>query len=301
MRTPWEGVEEGAIYFIESSVREYANEVSLCAVESAARFNPNRTVILVLMYPFALNAYKASLNSAAYVQVIWVSYEDIAGHVNKEFQMWVKSVHETGPIRVSHFSDIMRFSILLTKGGMYLDSDMITLRSVDNLQDGAALEMNGNLGSGVLITKKKGSTILKEIIDLLPKRYDMTCWGCVGPPLIQEVVKKYCQKDHGNVTSMETVNICGGWTIYPKFTFFPVYYVSAQQGEQMRLHGSKAYTLHLYRAIFNNQAKEFIIANVEPELKPYLKHACPNAYLKYEPITSVADHPSSSTVPPLKN
>jgi hypothetical protein len=130
----------------------------------------------------------------------------------------------------------------------------------------------------VIIANNRTNPVLKEMIRLAPTHYNPACWNCIGPALLMHAMNEFCKTEHG--TSLQNSTKCGGWNIYPSHFFNPVYVNSDDQPRLLKMHGSKAYSLHLFRAMFHNAGVSFGISDLVPEMKEYLKAACPDTYNK---------------------
>lgn len=114
-------------------------------------------------------------------------------------------------------SDILRYEILYTYGGVYIDADSVVTKPAkfnSLLEDfkadaGFGFERDGQLIAGGTSIAIKNSVFMKKCIEALPYRnFTMLPWLSVGPSLITDVYQLY---KHG---------ICV--TMYPSKTFYPI-------------------------------------------------------------------------------
>lgn len=133
------------IFFLDTSCKSRVEgSISLsarqaCVVESAARNNPGREVIVLITAPAAINVTAAA---GRYLLPL-LTYKNLRIHsvnVDRYLEntpiegLWksrqlLKIVKERW--RIVHLSDLLRFITLWRYGGIYLDFDMYTLQSYE--------------------------------------------------------------------------------------------------------------------------------------------------------------------------
>lgn len=127
-------VTRNSIFFLETSCN-HQNGINLtlrqsCAVESAAKLNPNLKIFVLFVAPSFLNYESDILN-------VFSKYKNI----NLRYINFVKYAYDT-PLQdfvasntiftsdwpVSHTSDLLRFLTLWKFGGTYLDLDVVLMK-----------------------------------------------------------------------------------------------------------------------------------------------------------------------------
>ncbi|XP_047024107.1 lactosylceramide 4-alpha-galactosyltransferase-like [Helicoverpa zea] len=158
-----------SIFFHETSCRGGVDSRQACAVESAARANPDWEVYLLFNAPVS----DAMLKKSCLVKLLQYSNVRLArihaASVSKEsaVQQIVRSklLHSRHP--VTHSADIMRMLTLHRWGGVYLDLDMLVVKSFDSLpQNWIAKSSPFDLATGAMRLSKDevGQNWTEEII-----------------------------------------------------------------------------------------------------------------------------------------
>ncbi|PNF39914.1 hypothetical protein B7P43_G17240 [Cryptotermes secundus] len=197
-----------------------------CAVESAAKMNPDLEVYLLFTSPIHLG------NSTAKNKVLTqlLSYPNVhIRHLNFEryfmgspLQEWYKG----GALKASrwprsHASDALRFLTLWKYGGTYLDLDVVVTRSLAGLSNFAGAESNTDVAAGVLNfgSEGLGQMMAEACLDNLRSEFRGDDWGNNGPGVITRVLKKLCKAQQ--VRDM-TAERCHGFTVHPPAAFYPI-------------------------------------------------------------------------------
>ncbi|CAL1267829.1 unnamed protein product [Larinioides sclopetarius] len=152
-----------SIFFVETSFSNVLTPRQACAIESTARHNPSFQVN-VLMTPVKSidfsDPFIKTISSLTNVHLIHVSIENLVcgSPVWKWFvsEKWKKSQWQA-----SHLSDALRFFLIWKYGGMYLDMDIVCLRSMEHLRNAAITENWDRVASGILIFQK-GHELMKR-------------------------------------------------------------------------------------------------------------------------------------------
>ncbi|XP_055865652.1 uncharacterized protein LOC129922731 [Biomphalaria glabrata] len=81
---------------------------------------------------------------------------------------------------VQHKSDLVRLQTLYFNGGIYLDTDMVILRNIDQLLDNeltaGMIDANVHMGNGFIMSQK-GNNFIKEWYQLYKTEYKQNSWG----------------------------------------------------------------------------------------------------------------------------
>ncbi len=236
-KTSFEG--EYTIHFVETNkFRSAFTTKQLCAVESAARNNPNAAVII--------HSLKAREGEFSF---LFDSYPNLfLNEMNLEElfnQTPLLEWHKRGEINksefgISHLSDATRITLLFKFGGVYSDLDTITLKSFESLLKyngaGYLFEDGGHsLGCGVLVFQVN-HPFLEYMIKRLASNYDPKVWGAAGPLMLIASMKEFCKsEDIYSVLTLEPLNKTSifnvpsdqrscGLTIFPQRYFYPLNY-----------------------------------------------------------------------------
>ncbi|XP_010533904.1 PREDICTED: lactosylceramide 4-alpha-galactosyltransferase [Tarenaya hassleriana] len=115
-----------------------------------------------------------------------------------------------------NLSNLLRLVLLYKYGGVYLDTDVIVLKSFSNLRNAigaqtvdSATRKWSRLNNAVLIFDKK-HPLLKRFIDEFSQTFNGNKWGHNGPYLVSRVVARINAKNTFNVS------------VLPPSAFYPV-------------------------------------------------------------------------------
>jgi len=101
------------------------------------------------------------------------------------------------------FSDLFRWNLLYKKGGIYVDSDIICLKSFETKNNVAAGELDGKslkvtAGTQYLKFEKSSPIIAKALKESKNKKLSITPWGSIGPTLINKLLPRESILDYNN-------------------------------------------------------------------------------------------------------
>lgn len=127
-------LEEKNIFFVETSCEGGINSRQACAVESAARQNPEWQINLIFAGPVsAQKLHNSVLSNLVAMRNVKASRTHLSRLVTETSTLEVKELLQRSKYRVSHASDVYRYLILYRYPGVYLDLDMIVARPFGTL------------------------------------------------------------------------------------------------------------------------------------------------------------------------
>lgn len=126
--------EDKNIFFVETSCEGEINSRQACAVESAARRNPEWQINLIFAGPVSAHKLtKSVLANLVTMRNVKASRMLLTRLVTETSTLEVKELLQKSKYRVSHASDIYRYLILYKYPGVYLDLDTIVARPFGTL------------------------------------------------------------------------------------------------------------------------------------------------------------------------
>ncbi|XP_011493903.1 PREDICTED: LOW QUALITY PROTEIN: lactosylceramide 4-alpha-galactosyltransferase-like [Ceratosolen solmsi marchali] len=197
-----------------------------CAVESAARMNPNMLVNLLFLSPSSpSNRTSLILEKLLEYENVRVNRVQINEYVmGTPIEQWFAiNILETSNWPRSHMSDIMRFLTLWKYSGIYLDLDVVVTSSLEDLTDFAGAEDWIDVAAGVIGFSRTelGRSIANACIQDLMKNFRGNLWGNNGPGVITRTLQKFCAVQH--VKDMTSIH-CKGFKVFPPAVFYPIFY-----------------------------------------------------------------------------
>lgn len=261
------------IFFHETSGRNQLTLQQCCAIESAAKYNSDRPVQL-FMRPMMAGCpgdeKSSSHPSILFHNPPWLDvlshYPNVAAILLNEDHyftgtplqdwykagQWLKSEHE-----IAHLSDYIRILTLYKGGGLYLDTDILTLKPYEGdvirnclVYGSSRLEVVSN---GVMHLEH-GHWLSAEIARVLATEYDPQAYAYHGPAVVSEVMGRMC----GVVAGISNSNQCKDVKLLPDRFFYPIeapfsdaifHEDGNKTNVQMLIKIRKAYGLHLWNSL----------------------------------------------------
>lgn len=201
---------------------ESLSDRELLAVESVFKSHPKACLVIVSN---SLDSKKGSLILKPFLDkgynliAVYPDFDYIFKNTNAEpwFNRLKKGNIDTGEVSLGqNLSNLLRLSLLYKYGGVYIDTDIIVLKSFNSLRNviGAQsinLETKNwsRLNNAVLVFDKKHPLLFKFIQEFV-LTFDGNKWGHNGPYLVSRVVAR--------VTGRPGFN----FTVLPPSAFYPV-------------------------------------------------------------------------------
>ncbi|XP_044146932.1 alpha-1,4-N-acetylglucosaminyltransferase-like [Bufo gargarizans] len=280
LRSPAEVLKEGdAIIFLETSDRLKLPSLVLCAVESAARVYINQPVAFFLKGLNNTNTeemVKRHFSMLSHLRNIYffpLILEEV--FTDTPFHSWYKKINPQQEKHWLHVSaDACRLALVWKHGGIYMDTDIISLRTLPSL-DFLAAQSSGYSSNGIFRFSSHHNFTQKCMEDFV-QNYNSKIWGYQGPRLFTHILKKFC--DLPNFNSTEDV-MCGNITFFNPKRFYPIPYPSWRQYYQVwnKLPTfNDSYALHLWNFMNDKNIKMVPGSNMLAE--HLYKGYCPSTY-----------------------
>ncbi|CAG0922853.1 unnamed protein product [Notodromas monacha] len=212
-------IPENAIYLMETSGLPMLSPKQLCAVESAALHHPNRSVVMAvnnkfLQLPIVLKSW-----SERYPNVMFINL-DIVQWLNGTILLpWLsKNLLDKSPFKTAQASNALRYVTLFKYGGLYLDTDVIVMRPMEDLVNAVGLQGTNVLNNAVLAFEKH-HPYMEACMNELSAKFNPYKWGSNGPHLLTRVIRTLCKF---NATNLLKPGYCKGIRILDIGAFYPV-------------------------------------------------------------------------------
>lgn len=157
-------------------------------------------------------------------------------------------------------SDFVRMSVLNSHGGIYLDTDVEVLHSLDRfLEHGAfsGFESPNNVTTGI-IGAKQGHPWIKEILDSYEGRKFIDEQGNMDMTTNVATVTKITEENYGLIRDNTYQVLKHDLHIYPREYFSPFDYIDAKSKEQKRAAITEnTYTIHHYCGSWHTPMQKF--------------------------------------------
>ena len=214
------------IFFHETSGKNWLNTRQTCAVESAAKENPERPVQLFLLADRVNDSspFVKVLSHYLNIQVLLINPSDyFRGTILEDW--YRKGEWRTSQFHIEHFSDYIRMLSLYKAGGMYMDLDFVTVKKFDEdlLWNFVPLESKYNL-TGSTLHLQHGHRLISAIISELASSYEPEQWTYSGPALVLRVLQRLCNFNGKRPSS----HSCSDIRVTPAHYFYPFHYTQWQ-------------------------------------------------------------------------
>lgn len=282
-----------SIFFHETSCSSYRNgkivinSRQACAVESAALTNPNYDVFLLYTSPGLIkfentqsDRYLHALLSYKNVRILHLDYSKYTNNTPLE-DLYKYGKIESSSFPQSHASDVLRYLTLFKYGGIYLDLDVIVVKSLEDLEPNyAGVESEWNVAAGILnfAPYGLGKYYARQCVMDLRHNFDGNDWGTNGPGVITRLMRGLCDTEK----AIEMIGKdCNGFkAVAPKY-FYPVrwqnwsMYFDEVYTETVRELTKESYVIHVW-----NQHSQTVRLDKNANV-PYANFArkyCPKVY-----------------------
>lgn len=176
-------------------------------------------------------------------------------------------------------ADFVRFKVLYEHGGIYLDTDMLILKSLNPLLNhsfvmGFEDYIHVNMA---IIGSEKGHPLLKTILEIYDERYSKSQEFKVITSIITPIVEKFM----GGLNPLE-IREKDGVTLYPPEYFYPIpYTANVTWGKYNEYFTNKSYAAHLWYKSWYDEFSYFSIQEFTKGFKLLFRKLKENPFQPY--------------------
>ncbi|XP_075122891.1 alpha-1,4-N-acetylglucosaminyltransferase-like [Leptodactylus fuscus] len=279
--SPSEVLKEGdGIIFLETSDRLELSSLVLCAIESAARMYENRPVVFFLKglndtnIEEAVKTHFPVLSSLENIYIFPLKLEEL--FIDTPLLSWY---NKTNPEKESHWlhvsADGCRLALIWKYGGMYMDTDIISIRPIPD-QDFLAAQ-HSQFSSNGIFQFSAHHNFTQQCMEDFVKNYNSRIWGHQGPFLFTRILRKFC--DLPDFNSTEDI-MCGNITFFNPQRFYPIGYPSWRSYYRVwdKLPTfNDSYALHLWNYM-NSKSNLTMVPGSNILVEHLYKQYCPSIY-----------------------
>ncbi|XP_037505544.1 lactosylceramide 4-alpha-galactosyltransferase-like [Rhipicephalus sanguineus] len=171
------------IWFLETSGRRKLKAREACSIESACLHNSNYTVHLLSVGNINSSycPYHRVLSKLPNFRSAALSAStELAGTPLSHLYAKGGPLHRS-PFFTEHLSDFLRYAVIWKRGGVYLDTDVIVLRSLKGLQNSIVYEVDGRHVANGLLFFSKNHPVIGAIMLTCSRQYQAGWWSTCGP------------------------------------------------------------------------------------------------------------------------
>ncbi|NWV20440.1 A4GAT galactosyltransferase, partial [Origma solitaria] len=209
----------GNVFFVETSDQTNPSYLFSCSVESAARTHPTARVVVLMKGLAKGNAslpkhWAFSLLSCfPNVQIQPLDLTELfSGTPLRRWYWW--PLRHWEPHFLPVLSDACRIVLMWKFGGIYLDTDFIVLKNLQNFTNALGIQDEDVLNGAFLSFKPKHEFIELCMQDFV-QNYNGWVWGHQGPELLTRVFKKWCSLKTIKSMNCKGVSALAPEAVYP--------------------------------------------------------------------------------------
>ncbi|XP_056419507.1 alpha-1,4-N-acetylglucosaminyltransferase-like [Hyla sarda] len=271
------------ILFVETTKKMNLSSLVLCAIESAARVYPDRPVVFFLKglnditteeEENRIRKYFPTLSSYKNIYFFPLRMEELFMYT--PLVSWYKKVHPKWERFWTHVSsDACRFAMMWKYGGIYMDTDIISLHPVPT-NNFIAAESSAFTSSSVFGLSPFHS-LTWEFMQNFVENYRGNYWGYQGPRLFTRVMHRLC----GNLEfkSVDDNVTCGDVSYLHPERFYPI--VSSAWKTYFEVWKNlptfnRSYGLHFWN--YMNKERETMVPESSTLAEHLYQQHCPLTY-----------------------
>ncbi|XP_077147403.1 alpha-1,4-N-acetylglucosaminyltransferase-like [Ranitomeya variabilis] len=270
------------ILFVETTDRMDEPSLVLCSIESAARVYPDRPVVFFMKgledivtgddekkaqkhYP-TLSIYKN-------IYIFPLRLEKLFAET--PFLAWYEKIDTTREVYWTHVkSDACRFAMMWKYGGIYMDTDVISIRPIP--EDNFLAAETFTTTSSSVFGLSPHHNLSWEFMENFVQNYRGEIWGHQGPGVFTRVLNNHCGVP--KFTSVDHVK-CANVSYFHPERFYPILYPSWRKYFEVwkklpTFHNS--YALHLWN--FMNKERKAMVVGSNTLVEHLYKQYCPSTY-----------------------
>ncbi|XP_067143883.1 lactosylceramide 4-alpha-galactosyltransferase-like [Centruroides vittatus] len=270
-------VNSANIFFAETSGSSSLNVRQACAIESTARYHSSASVNVLI---FTRNDTRDMFNLTrkySNIQFIKSTFQEIFKDTplfkwckRKE---WIKSEY-----KVLDLSDAARYALIWKYGGIYLDLDIVMLKSISFLGNFVIKEHDTSIGGSIFGIKHHNHSFLLNCMNAASKEYRTNSFGSIGPPLFTRIFTSYC--NGSNLNDLQKRNNCDFTILNPKAAFPVLYdrwedYFSNTSAKKVIREIKDSYLIHVWNMI---TSKKILHAGSGSAYELIMANNCPFVY-----------------------
>nr|XP_033772098.1 alpha-1,4-N-acetylglucosaminyltransferase-like isoform X2 [Geotrypetes seraphini]XP_033772110.1 alpha-1,4-N-acetylglucosaminyltransferase-like isoform X2 [Geotrypetes seraphini]XP_033772117.1 alpha-1,4-N-acetylglucosaminyltransferase-like isoform X2 [Geotrypetes seraphini]XP_033772127.1 alpha-1,4-N-acetylglucosaminyltransferase-like isoform X2 [Geotrypetes seraphini]XP_033772134.1 alpha-1,4-N-acetylglucosaminyltransferase-like isoform X2 [Geotrypetes seraphini]XP_033772144.1 alpha-1,4-N-ace len=269
------------IFFVETTEKLEPSPLAVCAVESASQTYPDRTIYFFMkgltknMTITKSSFYKAIplLSSMENVNILPLDLEEVVQ--DTPLYPWYQKVNPAKEQYWKHVSsDGFRLAVIWKYGGIYMDTDIVSLKPVQEINFLAVQDYQ--IVNSAILGFQKHHQFLWDCMEDFVKNYRGGIWGHQGPGLVTRMIERHC----GMTVFKGTEDIiCRDFSILNTQRFYPVPYQTWERYFQVwnpKDSFNNSYALHLWN--FMNKNNKRVIIGSNSVVENLFMKRCPRTY-----------------------
>ncbi|XP_057596293.1 alpha-1,4-N-acetylglucosaminyltransferase [Hippopotamus amphibius kiboko] len=270
-----------SIVFLETSERVEPSPLVSCAVESAAKVYPEQPVLLLMKglnnsMPLPPNATSPALSLLSAIDNVFLFPLDMKSlFEDTPLFSWYAQVNSNAERYWLHISsDASRLAFIWKYGGIYMDTDVISIRPIpeDNFLAAQKSQFSSNGVFGFL----PHHPFLWECMENFVENYNPKIWGHQGPQLMTRILRVWCKlRDFQEVSDLKCLNFS---FLHPQ-RFYPISFQAWRRYYEVwdtEPSFNESYALHLWN--YMNQEGKAVVRGSNTLVENLYRKHCPKTY-----------------------
>ncbi|XP_003476556.1 alpha-1,4-N-acetylglucosaminyltransferase [Cavia porcellus] len=270
-----------SIVFLETSERREPPPLVSCAVESAAKTYPEQPVIFFMKglndsTQVPPNSSNPGFSLLSAIDNVFLFPLDL----NRLFEdtplfSWYTRINSNAERYWLHVSsDASRLAIIWKYGGIYMDTDVISIRPIPDENFLAA--QSSKVSSNGVFGFSPHHPFLWACMENFVEHYNSGIWGNQGPRLITRMLKLWCKlRDFKEVSDLK----CQNMSFLHPHRFYPISYSQWKSYYEVwdpEPSFNNSYALHLWNHM--NQGKRTVVKGSNTLAENLFRKYCPTTY-----------------------
>ncbi|XP_040204660.1 alpha-1,4-N-acetylglucosaminyltransferase-like [Rana temporaria] len=270
------------ILFMETTDRMEPPSLVLCAIESAARVYPDRPVVFFMKGlgdimteedEHRIRKHFPTLLHFDNIYFLPLKMEELFMYT--PLITWYKKVNPKKEKYWTHvISDASRFAMMWKHGGIYMDTDVISIRPIP--KDHFVAAESTRVTSSSVFGLPPFHSVTWEFMENFVVEYKGYKWGHQGPGVFTRVIKKLC----GEIVFTFLVDtVCGDIFYFHPYRFYPILYTSWEKYFEVNENPptfTDSYGLHLWN--YKNKVGLTMVPGSNTLVEHLYKKYCPLTY-----------------------
>ncbi|GCC21225.1 hypothetical protein chiPu_0019692 [Chiloscyllium punctatum] len=191
------------IMFVQTSGELNPSPLTMCSVESAARLNPDKPVYFFMtafnddISKYQEPEYKGIPLLSSFKNVIILPLNPKELFNSTPLAGWYEKIDPSKETFWFHvLADGCRLALLWKYGGIYLDTDVISIKPLQF--ENFLCEESNNRANNAALGFNCSHSFIESCLSDFVEDYNGADWGHQGPKLMTRILKKWCGTDNLN-------------------------------------------------------------------------------------------------------
>ncbi|KAJ3015146.1 UNVERIFIED_CONTAM: hypothetical protein HDU68_012866 [Siphonaria sp. JEL0065] len=177
--------------------QQFKNPRYLCALESAARQNRNHSLIMYARnVSDFLNATKewrerATETLGPQLTILPLDWAEMFEGTPLQ-KWWENETYKQSTWVDQNLGNAFRLAVLYKHGGVYLDSDIISLNPLGGMGRSVAMQTGPKLMNNAFFSFGKEDKFVYDMMEEFVAGFNGTVWGRNGPRMVERTYKRHC-------------------------------------------------------------------------------------------------------------